>query len=634
MSYLSSEEVAGLRNIVPDNHNSFPGFNLDYPLLALPDASMWDQPEAQWREAQRLADAGDLAYESGGLKRLSRLVYEFPRRELGHRIQSAEPAMRSTVALIDRLSRADPDPELFLRRLIQGIVAATAKGIIPRDTALGLLFGKPNKKKKTLQPGKATLILDVADMENFPYRVADPALARFWSDLLTASERPASESLVCALSGASDAPVGDKMPNPTLPILGKTFLMSMNADAPCQKRYGKIAMDIFPAGKRAVQNVTDALQFITDKSRRNRTWSAVPSAFKERSDLLISYLEEEPDSEVPVAGLFADLDQEADTEQAVVVYEERAALIHSKLHAKEKAGRDIHIRVIALSEIDPGRKQVLFSGRYDTNLIYRGWETWRGGARNIPLIRVPEFVGKGQPVMWVAPEVPSPSQVMRSFKCQWVRAGETSQAVPGVDLGRIYSLLLDRDASREAAWLMDRYVGLITPLLIGLGGQFGGGKLLSDQARREARIAVAVCGLLLFRQGRKKEEYMTSRDYLMGQFLQFADLLHKLYCKQERGGSIPPQLIGNAAIPMAMQNPRRALEVLATRMAVYLAWAERYSGEEAGLVKWTRKELGRVSAQLKDQDLGARVSPNGKAEMLLGYLARASEREEEENTQQ
>lgn len=123
---------------------------------------------------------------------------------------------------------------------------------------------------------------------------------------------------------------------------------------------------------------------------------------------------------------------------------------------------------------------------------------------------------------------------------------------------------------------------------------------------------------------------MEDRDYLLGEFLKFADLLHKLYCQHERGGSIPPQLIGNAAIPMAMQSPRRALEVLSTRMTVYLAWAERFSGESAGLARWTRKELGRIAGLLKEKDLDMRVSSNGKAELLLGYLASAKEKENTE----
>ena len=123
---------------------------------------------------------------------------------------------------------------------------------------------------------------------------------------------------------------------------------------------------------------------------------------------------------------------------------------------------------------------------------------------------------------------------------------------------------------------------------------------------------------------------MESRDYLLGQFLQFADLLHKLYCVHERKGSIPPQLIGNAAIPMALQSPRRAIQVLGNRIPVYLAWAERYQGADAGLAKWTCRELGRLSEALKDENLDLRVSANGKAEVLLGYLANAKQGEKQE----
>ena len=118
---------------------------------------------------------------------------------------------------------------------------------------------------------------------------------------------------------------------------------------------------------------------------------------------------------------------------------------------------------------------------------------------------------------------------------------------------------------------------------------------------------------------------MESRDYLLGQFLQFADLLHKLYCVHERKGSIPPQLIGNAAISMALQSPKRAISVLGNRIPVYVAWADRYQGEDAGLAKWCRKELGRLTALLHEENLDSRVSPNGKAELLLGYLASAKQ---------
>jgi hypothetical protein len=149
-------------------------------------------------------------------------------------------------------------------------------------------------------------------------------------------------------------------------------------------------------------------------------------------------------------------------------------------------------------------------------------------------------------------------------------------------------------------------------------------------ARKAALVAIAVYGILLLRQGRPKEIYMESRDYLLGQFLQMADLLHRLYCVHERKGSIPPQLIGNAAIPMALQSPRRAIQVLGNRIPVYIAWADRYQGDDAGLAKWSRMELGRLSAILKDEKLDSRVSTSGKAELLLGYLANAKQSEKQE----
>jgi hypothetical protein len=66
-------------------------------------------------------------------------------------------------------------------------------------------------------------------------------------------------------------------------------------------------------------------------------------------------------------------------------------------------------------------------------------------------------------------------------------------------------------------------------------------------------------------------------------------------------------------------------------MIVYLAWADRFKGENAGLAKWTRKELGRISVALKDQDLRPAVNNAGKAELLLGYLANFKPVQSKEN---
>jgi len=632
ISALTTEEVAGLRKIAPDNQKSFPGFNLVCPVLALSDATLWNQPEALWEAALAATLESPLAWKLKDLHHLDRLLGDFPLKEIEPRLRGDGPKLLSTMAILQRLAHAKPETQSFLHHLSLQVVAGAQDRRLSRAMALAVLYGKPNKKKSRLDEWKTTLIFDVSDVDHFSYRVADPAVSAEWSRLLLASDSnsPAGPaSFVCGLTGHPDTPMDDKMPSPNLKILGQTYLMSMNADIPCQTRYGQTSSAIFPVGKNAVQKMNDALLFITESARREKTWAGVPNGSRDQSDLLIAYLEEEPDIDIPVASFFADTEPNA--AQEVASYEARTAQIHEALRLREKPGRDSYIKVIALSKIDKGRAQVVFSASYSTAAIYAGRDRWLSGARNVPSIAIPFPVAKGKPAVWRSAYKPSPSEVMISFKRQWLRAGQTSQAVPGVDLGSVYALLLEPDARAQASWLLDRYLGQTEPLLIGLARSLWGGASLPESARMEALIAIAVYGILLFRQERQKEIYMESRDYLLGQFLQLADLLHRLYCVHERKGAIPPQLIGNAAIPMALQSPRRAIQVLGNRMPVYIAWADRYQGDDAGLAKWSRKELGRLSTTLKDENLDSRVSTNGKAELLLGYLANTKQSEKQEN---
>ncbi len=633
VSLLSGDQVAGLRNIAPDFHNSFPGINLNCPVLKVPDAGLWNQPDELWKAAVAVTPESPLAYEPKDIRRLSRLLGDFPLKEIAPRLQGEGPRLLATLAILERLARKKPEAKSFLHDISLQVVAAAQTGRVPQALALAILYGKPNKKKLRLEPWKTTLIFDVTDVDRFPYRVADPAVAAEWSRILLVADSASpvgAAPFVCSLTGLPDTLMDDKMPSPNLKILGPTVLMSMNADIPCQTRYGQTSTAVFRVGKNTVQNANDSLLFITDPARREETWAGVPNGSKDQGDLLIAYLEEEPDIDIPLTSLFADMG--SNPAQELATYEARTAHIHDALRLRERPGRDSHIKVIALSKIDKGRAQVVFSASYLTAAIYAGRDRWLAGSRNVPSVAVPFPVAKGKPAIWRAGYQPSPAEVMVSFKRQWLRAGQTNQAISGVDLGSIYTILLDPDATAQASWLLDRYLALTEPLLIGLARSLSSGDGLSEMARKEALIAVAVYGILLLRQGRPKETYMESRDYLLGQFLQYADLLHKLYCVRERKGLIPPQLIGNAAIPMALQSPRRALQVLGNRMPVYLAWADRYQDEDAGLAKWSRRELGRLSAALKDENLDSRVSANGKAELLLGYLANTKQSEKQERS--
>jgi len=232
----------------------------------------------------------------------------------------------------------------------------------------------------------------------------------------------------------------------------------MNADVPCQTRYGKISTAIFPVGQATAQKLSDAIGFITDPGRRDKTWSGVPNGFRSRSDLLIVYLAEEPESDIPIVGLFADVAPDPALELAM--YESRTANICSALRLLGEKRRDIHVHVIALSAIDKARKQVVFSGRYSADGVLQAREKWLAGAGNVPRIAVPIMDKKSKETEWRAGYQPSLYQAMESFKRQWLRAGETNQTVPGVDLGRIYDLFLEPDPGTQSVWLLDRYVPL------------------------------------------------------------------------------------------------------------------------------------------------------------------------------
>jgi hypothetical protein len=632
VSILGADEVAKLRNISSDNHNSFPGFNLHCPLLVLPE--VFNNSSEVVLPSEIPPDCA-IAYDAKELQRLRRLLSVFPAEVASQLGTGDDDVLRAIRSLLQRILQATLEPERFVRQLTQAILAAVIEGRMPAAIANAMLYGKPRKSGRGFEKWQATLILDVSDLDQFPYAVADPAVAiQVSAALFSSASLPGtsdeSPSFTCALSGSPDQTFEGKFPNPTLPLLGKTYLMSMNTDIPCQTRYGQGGSDILSVGQRTVQHSLDAIQFVTRQEMRGRTWSAVPNGNTDRNDLLISYLEDEPTVEIPLADFFSDSDPDAQ----FATYAERTQELHSALQLRVSAKGDSFIRIFTISSIDPGRKQVLFSGRYSVSAIYRARDNWLAGAHNIPEISIPLPAGKGNPVPWVCSVEPSPVEAVLSFKRQWLRHGQDSHALPGVDAGRIYALLLEPDAQELARWLLDSYLPRTMPLMVGLGRLLFGRCPLSEAARKGGLIAVAFYGILLYRQGRVKETYMENRDYLLGQFLQYADRLHKLYCEHERKGSVPPQLIGNAAVSMAIQSPSRALQMLSHRMPVYLAWAERYSGAEAGLVKWTRRELGKLSAALKDTNLATAVASNGKAELLLGYLANPSSKTREENESQ
>jgi hypothetical protein len=115
---------------------------------------------------------------------------------------------------------------------------------------------------------------------------------------------------------------------------------------------------------------------------------------------------------------------------------------------------------------------------------------------------------------------------------------------------------------------------------------------------------------------------MHEPPFLIGRLLSLADQLHEQYCQKVRKGSVPSQLVGNALMPTALDQPTQALALLSQRVLPYQAWAKTVQGSDVGLVKFFLGEMGKLCNELASIHLPGRCDDAAKAQMLLGYLAR------------
>lgn len=622
---MSAEAVSKLLRISPQNEKSFPGFNLNHPVYQVDPIWLAAVGKQAWEQIAHSLGTLTLAGEKKDRRQMEGHL-RFPQQDLASVFADADD-LAPTLELIRRMRDLEVEP--FLGDLGRAVAVGVKRGELEPVPALALLFGKLNKKQGNLEAVKATLILDLEDARRFGHSVASEEAADAWNRAMldyTGTEVPGA-TINCSLSGLPDTFIGDKMPQPNLPALGLTYLMSMNPATPCQSRYGMSSTAIYPIGERSGQRLSDALHFVTSADREGKTFAKVPSGSSDSSDLLIAYLEDAPDSGLPIADLFADLGDSPDGMSGL--YEERTKKLIDALRGKGANITDTAIRIFAISKLDPGRYQVLFGGRYCVAELEAGLREWFRGMRNLPALYLPFPGGKGQKAEWRAPSRPSPIDVLRTFKTLWIRQGAESASVPGVDLGQIYDLMLGRDAE-IARPLLNRLLGLVEALMCGLGMLWTNPKAVPDRGRKEGLIVLPVIGLLLLKLGFRREEYMESREYLVGQFLQLADRLHKVYCDEVRKGAVPPQLAGNAVLGSALQSPERAFQMVCQRIRVYLAWADTVTGEKAGLAIWLRRRIGEVCRQLAEQQgPSVRIDDAGRAQLFLGYLGDLKNKEQE-----
>jgi hypothetical protein len=413
------------------------------------------------------------------------------------------------------------------------------------------------------------------------------------------------------------------MPELNLPSLGPVKLRSNSANKPCQTRYGMTEGASFPVGREGRLSMASSLRWLRKPEREGKTFRDLTGftgslkreggKTKPRGAILFAYPDPLPDHPPAIAAVIARTGQRSPT-AADARFEAAAELVVSQLDTLRTERPQTTVRMFVLVKRDKARTKLLLSRQLSADRIIQAVRDWRVAAANIPpvFVRQPD---EDKRLRWArCDDAPFPAEVARCLNRVWQRGGERAESVAVFDFGAALTLLLEdghllADTAGEALRLA---VSQWVPLLLAMG-QAACLRRPCEFSQDEQCLLPVILGLLLFKLGQRKEDYMKAMPYWLGRLMAIADKLHRNYCDRERDGQIPKgPLLGNAAISACLENPRAGLAELAHRIPLY----QRVAGVELST------EVAEIVRHIDADHLPNRTTDEHKAQMLLGYLTR------------
>lgn len=654
-----ASEFEGVQQVQKDNHNKLPLLKVASPLFEFEADDMKLALEGLPEGASRaLLNLFESRINAANLR--AKVAKEFASdyskaRRFAESLLPLLSAGNGFTANLERMLRflgsAQDDSRAFLLSIAKAALGGITNGNGGDASVLvRFLAGKLNRRKDGFEKNPAQYLF----LDCNPQRGELPVShGKLWRELnhvlLVQTAHPGSGDALCSMSGQPDRLLSGSFPRPNLPVLGLTYLMSMNKDAPCHQRYGRISSEIFPIGEGTAQKLSDSILWITEGQRRRKTWKPVPSEGwvtvggkkVEQQDLLLCYLDGNPASDEAFAELFS-----GDDDESASAYETLTGDLVERLEDLEKVRGSNRIRTIILRKISKGQVQVQNAQQYQLKDVRSGLERWTAACKNaIDYSLKIQPTKKGERALDVQPGVLKPVEFVRVSKKEWRRHGAEEAKVSGLRLSQVHDLMYgpDNSVEREASHILSLLVPRCELLLRrraeidNLMRETGDEMPASD--RWDAIRSISVLSVLLFLTARKKECFMNDPAFLLGQLLGLSDQLHKHYCTsvrndpKEKTKYYPPQFVGAATYGIVAQRPTRGLSLLSERLRVYLSWAhtrpvgaasEEAEDKSSWPISGARSVLKKYSAVA--EELAGRLPDRAlndaeKAEMLLGYLA-------------
>ncbi len=623
---IKKEHTQRLRKYEQANGMSFPAFNI-IPLYRITDEETITAIQNAKKHPETLDIDQILPFcleNNWNLKTtIEKSICDIPAK-LRELLRPEETKTPSVIGQLIQIITNYEKSDLDLRQAIQTYLVNRLRKKEEIDLCLSLLIhcGDAKKSPEKDKGEDFSIILDVDSWEQIGHPISSEQTTKWINDKLKEHETTASQKTECDNQdtdafGAIFANPDDKMPGVKVGSLGTVILRSLSKEHPCQYRYNEIEDRTYPISKQNREQIKAALEYLAEPEHKGIFWQTI-----EKDETLFVYPSKLPKEKPQFASLFGGEKNSpsADAKFAAIVKTFTRTLWG--LPPKEKPDA---IHIFILRKMDKARSKVLFTYNTTPEHLIHSAEEWKRGLENTP----PLFTAEKDHIF--------PLGVADIVNQIWKQNGEDASGkhpVKWMKYQQGIELLLNTGKPDIYQYYLQVLLRNSTGLIKHVGNQTHAKKNCRYKDTKEkCEDICSVIGLLLYKCGHRKENYMNEMPYLIGQLLHIADELHTLYCTVVRKGDIPPQLCGNSLLITAGETPSVAISQLALRMNPYLAWAKKYrhgnietKGKESWRARWYLNLFEKTSTQLIPVlTEKTRFNDFEKSQLFLGYLASLSE---------
>jgi hypothetical protein len=645
-----------------DNHTpTFPAFNVR-ALFEIPDPLPTFSTD---NEKDILAFIEDLANPR---KKAVRLVKEAALKELETKCNSLwsddiewiGKCLKATPNTLRSMIGGIPQPYQVLEELIRrsGICKPEElqRSVLPIlrqkliDTgdkgyaeALFAFKKKVKKKRRGKEHGKDYLyLLTIEDWNKYP---SDPKLEKYppyhpviqnWmrTQLESYSDRNHPPTGQPDAYGRDFAGATENFAPANVGGLGPTVPFTANEQIPCLERYGLEGSSLFPAGAEIRKMALKGMDYILNRTREGVTWKNITkyeASKNKRKTVVFAYCTRLKD-----ANTLQFFDREDDDQDQNIYRSEAAtklALAPFDCIAGQKP--DAKIVIDLLSAVDPGNTKVLASRKYSLSQLMEGVSRWQSGNANIPSVSLPWLTIKkkkdGDKKTSTGDAIPLyPIEAIRLLNSDWHQDGTLRTQSRRFTVDEALDFLFERDEvigqriEAGLAIVVEKTSHVIISAALKARHYYETGAKIKFKNSSFLHMVPSLYGLLLFKKGIRKEDYMKEDMFYLGRYFAVVDTLYIQYHKDVRSGNVPMSLLGNDHMTLALQNPLEAFVTLSRRLGhPYISWAKRVSTDDkpGQIAKNCIRKIAELTEELSKAQLPTNIDDADKAKLLLGYLS-------------